>query len=104
VIEQSLEIPAKYYDEWRAKIIEEIGVRLDPKRPFDEAEKQVIYQQAQGRCGICNDPVDSSEAEYDHFPLPRTLGGKTVVENGRLVHAACDPRGPVGAKDAAEEA
>jgi hypothetical protein len=56
------------------------------------------------KLGICNDPVDPSEAEYDHFPLPHTLGGKTVVENGRLVHAACHPRGPVEAKAAAEEA
>ena len=88
---------AKYYDEWRAKIIEEIGVRLDPKRLFDEADKQIIYERAQGRCGICSEPVDRSDAEYDQFPLPHALGGKTVVENGRLVHAACHPRGPVEA-------
>jgi hypothetical protein len=95
---------AKYYDEWRVKIIEEIGIRLDPKRLFDEAEKQIIYQRAQGKCGICSEPVDPSDAEYDHFPLPHTLGGKTVVENGRLVHAACHPRGPVQAAAAADEA
>ena len=28
----------------------------------------------------------------------RLLGGKTVVENARLVHASCHPRGPVRVK------
>jgi hypothetical protein len=94
---------AKYYAEWRAKIIGDIGIRLDPKRLFDEADKQIIYQHAQGKCGICSEHVDPSDAEYDHFPLPHTLGGKTVVENGRLVHAACHPRGPLQANATTEE-
>jgi hypothetical protein len=92
---------AKYYVEWRGKIIEDIGVRLDPKRLFDETDTQIIYDRAQGKCGICSEPVDHSDAEYDHFPLPHTLGGKTVVENGRLVHTACHPRGPVSAQEGA---
>jgi hypothetical protein len=95
---------AKYYVEWRAKIIEEIGVRLDPKRLFDDAEKQLIFERAHGVCEICAEPVDFSDAEYDHFPLPHALGGKTVVENARLVHATCHPRGPVQAKAEAEQA
>jgi hypothetical protein len=86
---------AKYYVEWRSKIIEEIGVRLDPKRLFDEGEKQVIYERAQAKCEVCKQPVDPSDAEYDHFPIAHTLGGKTVVENARLVHSTCHPRGPV---------
>jgi hypothetical protein len=90
---------AKYYGDWRAKIIEEIGVRRDPKRLFDEADKRLIYERAKGVCGVCNEPVDQSDAEYDHYPVPHTLGGKTVVENGRLVHAACHPRGPVEASE-----
>ncbi|MGH9710872.1 MAG: HNH endonuclease [Candidatus Acidiferrales bacterium] len=46
-------------------------------------------------CGICGAPVDRSVAEYDHFPLPHAAGGETVVENARLVHATCHPRGPL---------
>jgi hypothetical protein len=95
---------AKYYDEWRAKIIEETGVRLDPKRLFDEADKQIIYERNQGKCGICTEPVDQSDAEYDHFPSRIRSGEKTIVENGRLVHAACHPRGPVEAKAATDDA
>jgi hypothetical protein len=94
---------AKYYDEWRAKIIEEIGVRLDPKRLFDDVEKQAIYGRAQGKCEICREPVEPTDAEYDHYPVPHTLGGKTAVENGRLVHATCHPRGPVQVKAVVEE-
>jgi hypothetical protein len=87
---------AKFYTEWRAKIIDDIGgIRLDPKRLFDDSDKNLIYDRSSGRCGICNDPVDHSEAEYDHFPTPHSRGGKTVVENGRLVHASCHPRGPI---------
>jgi len=86
---------AKYYAEWRGQIIEDIGVRLDQKRLFDDTEKQIIYTRAQGKCEVCGQPVDPSEAEYDHFPVPHTLGGKTVIENARLVHSTCHPRGPV---------
>ncbi|MBV8842162.1 MAG: HNH endonuclease [Bryobacterales bacterium] len=70
---------------------------------FDDAEKQTIFERAQGKCQICREAVDPSDAEYDHVPVPHTLGGKIVIENGRLVHSACHPRGPVQAKAAAEE-
>jgi hypothetical protein len=84
---------AQYYEDWRAKIIEDIGIRLDPKRLFDDGDKQTIYERAQGKCGICGEHVDHVDAEYDHFPVAYTLGGRTSIENGRLVHAACHPRG-----------
>jgi len=83
---------AKYYEDWRAKIIEDIGIRLDPRRLFAEADKQTIYERAQGKCAICGENVDHVKAEYDHFPLAHAIGGRTSVENGRLVHAACHPR------------
>ncbi|MHB8411544.1 MAG: GmrSD restriction endonuclease domain-containing protein [Candidatus Acidiferrales bacterium] len=86
---------AKYYQEWRSKIIEEVGVRLDPKRLFDDSQKEQIFTRDQGKCGVCGELVDRSEAEYDHFPLPHASGGKTAVENARLVHATCHPRGPL---------
>jgi hypothetical protein len=88
---------AKYYAEWRDKIIGEIGIRVDRKRNFDEKEKWEIYQRDQGKCAICNESVDHADAEYDHFPNPHALGGPTAVDNGRLVHARCHPRGPLRA-------
>jgi hypothetical protein len=86
---------ARYYESWRAKIISEIGIHLDPKRLFDEAGKKQIYARDGGKCGICRQAVERDEAEYDHYPVPHTLGGKTSMENGRLVHSSCHPRGPV---------
>ena len=93
---------AKYYEAWRSNIIEEIGIRLDPKRFFDEADKQAIYAKAEGLCGICREHVDLDDAEYDHHPIPYALGGQTALENGRLVHAACHPRGPLPEEETSE--
>ncbi len=86
---------AKYCAEWRKPVIEQVGIRLDPKRLFDESEKATIYEHAQGNCGVCGNHVDHPDAEYDHFPIPHALGGKTVVENGRVVHEKCHPRGKI---------
>jgi len=88
-------IIAKYYEAWRVKIIDEIGIRLDPKRLFDDTDRQAIYKRDEGKCQICGEVVEPEQAEYDHYPTPHALGGKTVVDNGRLVHATCHPRGPL---------
>ena len=90
---------ARYYEAWRIPIISTIGIHVDPKRLFDEADRKFIFGRDGGKCGICCQSVEEDEAEYDHYPLPHTLGGKTVVENGRLVHARCHPRGPVDEPD-----
>ena len=86
---------AGYYESWRLRIVGGIGIHLDPKRLFDERDKDTIYTRDQGNCRVCGDAVDPAVAEYDHYPIPHTLGGGTVPENGRLVHAACHPRGPI---------
>jgi hypothetical protein len=84
---------AQYYEKWRASIIEEIGIRLDPKRLFDEDDKRLIYSRDLGNCKICGQHVELADAEYDHHPIQYALGGRTLVDNGRLVHAACHARG-----------
>lgn len=87
----------RYYEEWRDSLPEGIGVSLDPKRVFDGDQKTKIWNLQSGLCSVCNDPVDGDDAEYDHFPVPYRDGGRTTVENGRLVHSVCHPRGrPVG--------
>ena len=83
----------RYYEEWRDSLPEGIGVSLDLKRVFDDDQKTKIWNRQSGLCSVCNDLVDGADAEYDHFPVPYRDGGATSVDNGRLVHAICHPRG-----------
>ena len=82
-----------YYEWWRDTVAVDVGVRLDPNRLFDSAQKQSLRSQAASVCGVCNLEVIEADAEYDHYPVPYRDGGPTVVSNGRLVHRACHPRG-----------
>lgn len=82
-----------YYEAWLCKLPEGIGIRLDEKRSFSDDDRKQIRKRAEGNCQVCGDQVDETEAEYDHHPLPYFLGGRTTVENGRLVHKNCHPRG-----------
>ena len=71
----------------------DIVVRLDPKRAFDPEQQKLIRERDEGKCKICGDEVAEEQEEYDHYPVPHRDGGRTVVENGRLVHKECHPRG-----------
>ena len=83
----------EYYRRWRESVDADVGIRLDPKRAFDEDQKKEIYKCAEGRCAICRELVEEGDDEYDHFPVAYRDGGKTVVENGRLVCRQHHPRG-----------
>jgi hypothetical protein len=84
---------ATYYEEWRKKL-PELGIRLDPKRLFDDVQKSEMFQRQSGKCAVCGEDLRSEDAEGDHYPLAHTLGGPTSVDNGRLVHkTGCHPRG-----------
>jgi hypothetical protein len=83
----------EYYDKWRDSLPDGVGINLDPKRLFDCDDRKQIWARSNGRCGVCNDSVEAEEAEYDHYPTPHRDGGRTLVENGRVVHNACHPRG-----------
>ncbi|MGQ0636604.1 MAG: HNH endonuclease family protein [Planctomycetaceae bacterium] len=89
---------AAYYERWREDVLPGIGIHLDPNRAFSDPQKQEIYTKASGKCAICNDPVESGDDEYDHHPVPYAVGGPTTVENGRLVHRTCHPRGRMFAR------
>lgn len=84
----------EYYEEWKRRLPEGIGILMDEKRFFDSEQKITIWNRDEGRCQVCGAPVEEVQAEYDHYPLPHYLGGRTKVENGRLVHQKCHPRGP----------
>ena len=84
---------ADYYSDWRALLPEKLGLHLDPQRLFSGTQKDEIYKRDHGRCGICQQQVADGDGEYDHYPTPHYMGGKTISTNGRLVCSKCHPRG-----------
>jgi hypothetical protein len=84
---------ATYYVDWR-KHLPELGIRLDGRRLFDDAQKSEMFQRQNGKCTVCGEDLKIEDAEGDHYPVPHTLGGPTTLDNGRLVHkTVCHPRG-----------
>jgi hypothetical protein len=82
-----------YYTWWREQMAMDLVIRLDPKRAFDADQQAEIRKRDGAKCSICREDVSDDDAEYDHFPIPHRDGGRTDVENGRLVHKGCHPRG-----------
>ncbi|MGH7594511.1 MAG: HNH endonuclease, partial [Gemmatimonadales bacterium] len=82
-----------YYEWWREHVGQDFGIILDSRRTFDDAQKQALWDRANGQCGVCGKAVAEADAEYDHFPVPYRDGGATEIDNGRLVHRACHERG-----------
>lgn len=90
-----------YYNAWRAPILPHIGIELDPQRAFNEAQKEEMFARDGGICQVCKKPVEIGDDDYDHFPIRHELGGRTVPENGRLVHrsGSCHQRGRLARDD-----
>ena len=61
----------------------------DPKRNFDESQKQVIYRRDNGICQMCHKKCDWNDWEADHI-IPWSKGGKTEIENGQVLCPACN--------------
>ncbi|HEY1976376.1 MAG TPA: DUF262 domain-containing protein [Candidatus Baltobacteraceae bacterium] len=79
---------------WRQKLPPEtFGVQLDDRR-FASAEVTAeVCGRDKWRCGECGGIVDPDEVEIDHHPIPHRDGGRTELDNLRLVHRACHKRG-----------
>jgi len=89
----------EHYERFREIATVDIGIELDPNRAFSDEQKDQLYTRAGGVCDVCRQPIEPGEpAEGDHFPVAWRDGGRTHVDNGRIVHARCHPRGrPAGA-------
>ena len=63
----------------------------DPKRNFDDAQRQVIYRRDGGVCQICGKKCDWNDWEADHIK-PWSKGGQTEVENGQVLCTECNSK------------
>lgn len=64
----------------------------DPQRLFGQLEKELIYYRDKKHCAMCGVDVPWSESEFHHVDQ-HYKGGKTVIDNGTLVHKHCHPKG-----------
>jgi len=67
-------------------------VPLDTQRGYSLGERELVFHRDRGVCQLCRRAVDWEEAEIDHI-VPHAVGGKTSLENARLVHRLCHARG-----------
>lgn len=81
-----------YYEDWKADLPDGIGIETDRKRLFDDSDKHIIRSR-DVNCRECGREVPDDQEEFDHYPIPHWAGGRTLPENGRLVHKTCHPRG-----------
>lgn len=63
----------------------------DPKRNFDEAQRQVIFRRDKGICKVCGRQCEWNDWEADHI-IPWSKGGKTEVENGQVLCPSCNSK------------
>jgi len=68
---------------------------LDPIRNFSFEEKLLIFSRDNHKCQLecnglkCDKLLDFNDAVIDHIN-PHSLGGRTVLSNGRLSHRLCN--------------
>ena len=91
----------EYYSVRMVEFLGDSLTPLDPKRSFNDLERQVIYWRDGKRCQVCDCDVDWAQAHIHHV-VAHSDGGKTTMSNGVLVHDQCHPRGEA-ARDFAKQ-
>ena len=91
----------EYYSTRMAELLGDSLTPLDPKRAFNDLERQVTYWRDHGNCQVCNCAVVWAEAHIHHV-IEDHDGGETTISNGVLVHDKCHPKGQA-AKDFAKQ-
>jgi hypothetical protein len=64
----------------------------DPTRLFGEVERTILFYAQDKRCADCGGTVEWGNCEVHHV-VEHSYGGKTLLENGALVHKGCHPKG-----------
>jgi hypothetical protein len=62
----------------------------DPKRGFDDLQRDLIYTRDKKKCQVCDGDVLWEDAQIHHVDQ-HSQGGTTTLTNGVLVHTACHP-------------
>ena len=63
--------------------------RLLNIREFDDAIKDIVYQEQKGICPTCQEHFEIDEMDADHI-VPWSQGGKTVKENCKMLCKHCN--------------
>ena len=63
----------------------------DPRRVFGSLEREIIYWRDGKVCVVCGSEVPWAEVEIHHIK-EHSEGGRTELENGKLVHRHCHPK------------
>ena len=69
----------------------------DPKRTFGSLDREIIYWRDSKKCGVCSGEVPWDEVEIHHIE-GHSQGGRTELDNGKLVHKHCHPKGDAANK------
>jgi hypothetical protein len=81
----------EFYAEQMLEFLHPLQLK-DPKRAYGPLEREIIYFRDGKKCAVCKAQVAWAEAEIHHVH-EHGQGGKTVLENGVLVHRHCHPKG-----------
>lgn len=73
----------------------------DPMRIYGPLERELIYHRDGKKCAVCGADVLWSEHEIHHVQQ-HSNGGPTTLQNGRLVHRHCHPKGASASRFAAD--
>ena len=68
-------------------IPERPAVELGPVRCFSSRQKAQIFKRAKGFCDLCRSKIFGTWIA-GHI-IPHSLGGLTVIDNGRVEYMAC---------------
>jgi hypothetical protein len=76
-----------------SKMFENLGPKpKDPQRAFGRLERELIYYRDRKCCAVCGGEVPWPEVEIHHIEQ-HSMGGRTELSNGALVHKHCHPKG-----------
>ena len=73
-----------------AEVIDGVVATLDANQTFSSIQRRIIWARSVDKlCARCGEPVDYPDYHAGH-KVARALGGRTLVENGQVEHAACN--------------